>query len=134
SAHDTAASPPRHQRDRVFPEQQLALPHGEFSFRSSGSEQPAVVLLHGIGSGAGSWWACAEQLAPHAKVVAWNAPGYASSSALAQARPMASDYARHLHELIQGLGLQSFILVGHSLGALIAAAYSSLFTKQLRGL
>lgn len=129
-----ANSLPPHQRDQVFPEQHLVLPQAEFSFRRIGEQQPAVVLLHGIGSGAGSWWACAQQLAEHAQVIAWNAPGYAGSTPLKQARPMATDYARHLHTLVQALNLSPFVLVGHSLGALIAAAYSSLFASNLKGL
>ncbi|CAJ95525.1 2-succinyl-6-hydroxy-2,4-cyclohexadiene-1-carboxylate synthase MenH [Cupriavidus necator] len=93
------------------------------AYRSGGSTGPAVVLLHGISSGAASWLPCASLLAAHARVIAWDAPGYGDSSPLPQARPLASDYAQRLDRLLQALGVQPALIVGHSLGALMAAAY-----------
>jgi pimeloyl-ACP methyl ester carboxylesterase len=93
-------------------------------YRQAGSG-PAVVLLHGIGSGAGSWAKLATLLAERAYLVAWDAPGYGGSDALAIAEPAAADYAAALHDLVDALGLESFYLVGHSLGAMMAAAYAA---------
>ncbi|AEI79648.1 Hydrolase or acyltransferase alpha/beta-hydrolase superfamily [Cupriavidus necator N-1] len=93
------------------------------AYRCGGGTGPAVVLLHGISSGAASWLPCASLLAAHARVIAWDAPGYGDSSPLAQARPLASDYAQRLDGLLQALGVQPALIVGHSLGALMAAAY-----------
>ena len=89
---------------------------------------PVFVLLHGIGSGAASWLPCALELArrvPGARVIAWSAPGYGKSSTLASPRPGASDYAQRLHQLVQALAIGRFTLVGHSLGAMVAAAYAA---------
>ena len=95
------------------------------SVRTTGGEgAPPVVLLHGIGSGAGSWLHCALALSGSARVIAWDAPGYGASSPLAAARPMAGDYAARLHELLAAIGVDSCVLVGHSLGALTAAAFA----------
>ncbi|MFX5714251.1 alpha/beta hydrolase, partial [Acinetobacter baumannii] len=63
------------------------------AYRSGGSQGPVVLLLHGISSGAPSWLPCASLLAAHARVIAWDAPGYGSSSPLAQKAPRAADYA-----------------------------------------
>lgn len=83
---------------------------------------PVVVCLHGIGSGAASWLNVALLLAPQARVIAWDAPGYGASTPLAPAAPSAADYAERLHALLDALDIQSCVLVGHSLGALTAAS------------
>lgn len=83
---------------------------------------PAIVCLHGIGSGAASWLNAAMLLAPQARVITWDAPGYGASTPLAPAAPSAADYAERLHALLDALDIQSCVLVGHSLGALTAAS------------
>lgn len=83
---------------------------------------PAIVCLHGIGSGAASWLDTALLLQDEARMIAWDAPGYGASTALIPTSPVAKDYAARLHELLDALQLRSCILVGHSLGALTAAA------------
>ena len=84
-------------------------------------QRPAVVCLHGIGSGAASWLDTALLLEGAARVIAWDAPGYGESTPVAATKPRAADYADRLHALVDALGLDSFVLVGHSLGALTAA-------------
>lgn len=83
-----------------------------------------IVLLHGISSGAGSWFDVAMHLAPHTEVIAWDAPGYGDSSALPMAAPSADDYARVVLSLLQALNVSRCLIVGHSLGALVALACS----------
>ena len=110
--------------DSRFPARAVALAGGaSVSVRSAGSEEaPTVVLLHGIGSGAASWLQCALVLAASARVIAWDAPGYGVSSPLTAVAPTAGDYAARLGELLAAMGVGSCVLVGHSLGALTAAA------------
>lgn len=95
---------------------------GIVSYRSCG-RGPAIVLLHGISSGAASWLQCALRLEKNAQVIAWNAPGYGRSTALPQMLPSAADYAARLELFLEALGIGSCLLVGHSLGAMMAAAY-----------
>lgn len=83
-----------------------------------------VVCLHGIGSGAASWLDLASLLAGRTRLIAWNAPGYAESTPLVPAAPVGSDYAQRLFALLDALAIQRCVLVGHSLGAVIAAAAS----------
>ncbi|TDF65229.1 alpha/beta fold hydrolase [Cupriavidus sp. L7L] len=107
-----------------FAERVVTVDRGaQVTYRSGGTSGPAIVLLHGISSGAASWLPCASLLAAQARVIAWDAPGYGNSTPLAQARPLASDYALRLDGLLQTLGMQPALIVGHSLGALMAAAY-----------
>ena len=95
--------------------------HGEVQFRSArtpGSERPVThVLLHGIGSGSGSWLMQLEAavMTEGARVLAWEAPGYGNSSPVSPDVPDAGDYASRLWALLDTLGITSRItLVGHS--------------------
>lgn len=95
----------------------------QVAYRVGGGQGPVVLLLHGISSGAASWLPCASLLAAHARVIAWDAPGYGASTPLAERAPRASDYAVRLQALLRTLDLRPALIVGHSLGALMAAAY-----------
>jgi pimeloyl-ACP methyl ester carboxylesterase len=94
------------------------------SYIEAGSGTP-VMLLHGIGSGARSWKAQLEDLSNRFRLIAWDAPGYGTSTGLASPEPAASDYADVMSEFVDALGLRRFHLVGHSLGSLIAARYAA---------
>src|SRR5690606_23223489 len=80
-----------------------------------------LVCLHGIGSGSASWLEAAQILAPRTRLIAWDAPGYGDSTPLPMDAPRGADYAQRLHELLDALGIARCVLVGHSLGALMAA-------------
>ncbi|MEO9040924.1 MAG: alpha/beta hydrolase [Rhodoferax sp.] len=88
---------------------------------SEGGGTP-LVCLHGIGSGAASWLETAALLAPATRIIAWDAPGYGASTPLTMAAPRATDYAQRLCRMLDALDIERCVLVGHSLGALVAAA------------
>lgn len=58
------------------------------------------------------------------RLIAWDAPGYAESTPLAPAAPAAADYAEALVHLLDALAIERTVLVGHSLGALMAASFA----------
>src|SRR6478609_5303310 len=108
-----------------FPERVLQLRNGaRVAVRERGTvgEGASLVLLHGISSGAASWL---QALPAQAHVVAWDAPGYGFSTPLPQEAPLAADYAARLHATLQALDVKRCVLVGHSLGALMACAYAA---------
>ncbi len=84
-----------------------------------------LVLLHGIGSNASSFTPLLPHLPQDLRVIAWNAPGYLGSEPLAQDWPQAADYALALEQFVDRLGLGPFALLGHSLGALMAASFAA---------
>lgn len=107
------------------PVQRITLAQGGVGFRRAGqAPQVSHVLLHGIGSASASW---AYQLAaaaasPAHQVLAWDAPGYGDSTPVSAAQPDADDYAQRLWDWLDALSVTSPVtLVGHSLGALMAA-------------
>ena len=66
---------------------------------------PPLVLLHGIGSGSGSWSAQIERFSGDYRVVAWDAPGYGGSDPVVPASPAATDYAARLDSFLEKLSL-----------------------------
>ncbi len=110
-------------RANSYPTLGSALPFNGFvrykQARSGASGTP-MVLLHGIGSGSGSW---IEQLcdASLGHVIAWDAPGYADSTPLNISHPQAQDYAHVLWAWLDEMNIRHVHLVGHSLGCIMAA-------------
>ena len=98
-------------------------------FREQGTGIP-LMLLHGISSGAASWH---KQMAlPGFRVLAWDMPGYGESPMLAATRANAGDYADALAALLDKAGVTQTVLVGHSLGALVASAFAAKYPRRVR--
>lgn len=112
---------------QAFALQSASTPAGRVQFRHAGGlpvAQTTHVLLHGIGSASGSWVAQlhAASNQSNCSVLAWDAPGYGDSTPLEPRYPTAQDYAERLWMWLDALHVTTPItLVGHSLGALMAA-------------
>ena len=103
------------------------------SYRETGHGQ-TLVLLHGISSGSGSWVRQLQDLRHDFHIIAWDAPGYGTSDSLNRAEPKATDYAVRLKDMLDALNVKDVILVGHSLGALQAAAFNALYPEYVKAL
>ena len=102
------------------------------SYRETGAGQ-ALVLLHGIGSSSAGWLAQLESLSGY-RLIAWDAPGYGESEFLVPEKPKAADYAQALHEFFDRLLLKDVVLVGNSLGCLMAGAYAAAHADRVRSM
>jgi pimeloyl-ACP methyl ester carboxylesterase len=102
------------------------------SYRETGTGQ-ALVLLHGIGSSSAGWLFQAESLKGY-RLIAWDAPGYGESDFLENREPRAADYAAALHGLLERLLLKDVVLVGNSLGCLMAGAYAAAHPERVRSM
>ncbi|AOJ71715.1 MULTISPECIES: alpha/beta fold hydrolase [Burkholderia] len=110
---------------------------GTIGYREAGDahgERCPVVLLHGIGSGAASWVRQLDALGATRRVLAWDAPGYGASSRVAADSPVAADYAAALGAWLDALRIGRCVLVGHSLGAIVAGAFARRAGERLSGL
>lgn len=105
-----------------------------FLRRQGSSQGLPMVLLHGIGSNARSFDPLIAALPPSLTIIAWNAPGYGTSTPLATATPAPRDYAAALADLLNAFDLMRVILVGHSLGALFAASLAAHEPARVAGL
>ena len=93
-----------------------------------------IVLLHGIGSNAQSFVPLMRALEGGPPLLAWDAPGYGDSQPLAIEWPDASDYATALNRLLSHLDVSRCVLVGHSLGTLIAARFALVAPRRVAAL
>ena len=82
-------------------------------------DAPVVLCVHGLGSSSAGWSAFAEALRPSYRVLAVDLPGHGRSPA--QGRSVSvPDAAAVLSRVIGQLGVAPPILVGHSMGAVVA--------------
>ena len=102
------------------------------SYRETGAGQ-ALVLLHGIGSGSASWLNQFETLKGY-RLIAWDAPGYGDSEFLSEASPLAKHYAEALHSFLDRMLLKDVVIVGNSLGCLMAGAYAAAHPERVRSM
>lgn len=122
-----------------FPARQIELANQRvLSYReadgAAANDALPLVLLHGIGSGAASWVQQLEALGANRRVLAWDAPGYGMSTPVAPESPVAADYASVLTEWLDALHIERCVLVGHSLGAIIAGAFAAMHPQRVSGL
>ena len=89
-----------------------------------GGDGPPLVLLHGIGSRGVSWWPVVDRLAARFRLVVPDLRGHGAS-----AKPptgyLLPDYASDLAALLEAFDLERPLLLGHSLGGLVALAWAA---------
>lgn len=113
---------------------QLTLPHSQLTLRGTQSQPDAeltVVALHGWLDNCLSFKPLSELL-PDLNVIAFDLPGHGESQHL----PVGMTYDFHyyliwLHEVLEALALERVILLGHSMGAVIASLYAGVFPDRL---
>lgn len=111
----------------------LALNVLRWSATSCGDAPPAV-LVHGLGDCAWVWQGVAPALAQHRDVLAVDLRGHGHSPHVDPAGYEVTEMAADLSALIDALGLQRPILVGHSLGAAVAIQACAAAPQRYAGL
>lgn len=104
------------------------------AFTEVGSpSQPAVVFLHGVGGGRHTW---AAQQAHAAQLgwrsLAWDMPGYGDSATVTPYDFVS--LAQALWRMLDAAGLQQAVLVGHSMGAMVALQAWTQAPQRISGL
>lgn len=115
-----------------FPVKSILVNGRRQTYREAGRGR-AIVLLHGISSGAGSWINQLRDLQDQYHLIAWDAPGYGESEALANPKPSAKDYGEALKGMIDALALEKPLIIGHSLGAMMASGLTKV-SDNYRGI
>ena len=101
-------------------------------FVRAGSGTP-VILLHGFGESLLSWAGVFDRLARDADVIAVDLPGFGLSSKPA-AGYTADSMATVISAFLDRLGLRRIVLVGHSLGGVVATAMAVRDPSRVIGL
>ena len=90
-------------------------------------------MLHGVGGGRGAWAAQLESFAAAGyRAVAWDAPGYGDTPAI-EPYDMAG-LARALERLLDALAAPRVVLLGHSMGGMLAQEAMTAFPRKIAGL
>ncbi|EKO3671619.1 alpha/beta hydrolase [Vibrio metschnikovii] len=119
----------------------FTIAHGEIAGLTVGDVRQSdysVLFLHGWLDNAASFIrviSFLQQLAPEGHFCAIDLPGHGLSSH----KPAANYYSFHdyiddVYQVLHNLSPNRLVLVGHSLGALIASCYSAAFPEQVAGL
>lgn len=94
-------------------------------------EGPAVMLLHGQPGSGGDWEPVTRRLCERLRVIAPDRPGYGRTGGRAVGFRENADAAI---ELLDDLGVDSVVLVGHSWGSGVALAAAAGFPRRVRAL
>ena len=86
-------------------------------------EGPPLVLVHGFLGGLTEWDDLIDFLAPRFDVIAVDLPGFGGSAGLAAPATLAG-YAELVAGTLDALGVGRFVLLGHSMGAMIAQQFA----------
>jgi len=93
-----------------------------------------LVLLHGNSANAWWWQPMAESITPHFKLFALDQRGHGDSEAVSPPRYRPADYALDLARFVKHLNLGPSIVVGHSMGGLVALAFALHHPEAVRAL
>jgi pimeloyl-ACP methyl ester carboxylesterase len=90
-----------------------------------GGEGTPIVLVHGITESRRSWDPLLERLAGSHDVLAVDLRGHGESEASEpyDVITLASD----VHEVVEALGIENPLLIGHSLGGTVVSAYAAMY-------
>jgi 3-oxoadipate enol-lactonase/4-carboxymuconolactone decarboxylase len=95
-------------------------PAGRLYYRFDGADdKPVVVLSHSLGLDHGLWDRQAADLAPHFRVLRFDAPGHGASPAPANAETTIEALARDVLALADALGVDRFAFCGLSIGGMV---------------
>ena len=92
---------------------------GEMAYHDSGNPSPPFLFLHGTGCDASDWIPGTERLPRDQRVIALDFRGHGQSSVPTQPFTLGSLADDVLH-LANHLGLPELVIVGHSLGGMVA--------------
>ena len=99
----------------------------------TGKNGPTVVLIAGSGDFSFDWSLVQPDISRFARVCSYDRAGLAWSDPGPTPRTMRQD-AYELHTLLRAAGIKApYVLVGHSIGGLIARVYGEQYPKEVAG-
>jgi pimeloyl-ACP methyl ester carboxylesterase len=99
----------------------------------TGGQGEPLIVIHGGGDGARAWLENAAALSKNYSVYIPDLPGFGHSQS-ANDRFHLPEYVAFIEDFSSTLGLDSFHLIGHSIGGGIAIHYALKFPQKVKGL
>lgn len=97
-----------------------------------GNDQaPALILVHGGRDHCRSWDAVARALQPYFHILAPDLRGHGDSEWAKGSSYSLSDYIYDLTCLVRHAGLQDVVLIGHSMGGMVALMYAGTYPERV---
>ena len=102
---------------------------GRIHYVQKGKGRP-LVLLHSNGASCHEFHGCMDALAEKFRVLAWDMPGHGDSAPIARHMTI-SAYSDTLDQVLGELGIDSAIVGGSSVGAVIAADFAARYSARV---
>jgi pimeloyl-ACP methyl ester carboxylesterase len=101
---------------------EMAVAQGNgLAYEERGAGAP-VVFIHGLTFNRSTWDLALDRLADRFRCVAVDLPGHGGSAGLPTSM---EEVGRQVHGLVSGLGIERPVIVGHSLGSMLATMYAA---------
>lgn len=97
----------------------IAMPWGKMAYHDSGGPRPPLLFLHGTGCDASDWMPVTERLLGKRRFITLDFRGHGQSSVPTQPFTL-SNLAEDLIHLANHLKLHELVIIGHSLGGMVA--------------
>lgn len=98
---------------------------------------PVVILTHGWAMDSTIWYYAKRDLSRQFRVISWDLPGMGKSTPATPSAIGLSEFAQDLKTLIDLLGEQKVVLVGHSIGGMtiqtLARDFPEIFNARVAG-
>ncbi|MGH7641296.1 MAG: alpha/beta fold hydrolase [Candidatus Dormibacteria bacterium] len=107
---------------------------GRVHVLEAGQGEDAVLLAPGLAASAGEYGRLIKRLATRHRVLAIDRPGTGLSDPIGFSGHPREVWVRAMATVADQLGLESFILVGHSVGGLAAGAFATAYPERVRRL
>ncbi|MDJ0757669.1 MAG: alpha/beta hydrolase [Ardenticatenaceae bacterium] len=108
--------------------------HSNLFVDDGGTGLLPVLFIHSLAGNTGQWSAQLSHLRASRRAVALDLPGHGRSAAPADGNFAIDSLAQAVHRSVEEMGLEKFVLVGHSLGGSVAVAYAGMHPKRVAGL
>lgn len=112
----------------------LTLPTGPVSYYDEGVGDPVFLLVHGLPGSARDFRWMSHRLAEHGRVIRVEMPGFGDTPLRTMPHTAVEARGRYVLDCVNALGLTRPILVGHSMGGVVATMTATLAPDRFAGL